>query len=524
MTERSSATGRGDRLPNVVVILADDLGYSDIGCYGGEIATPNLDRLGRSGVRATSFYNTARCSPSRASLLTGRHPHETGVGILTDDLRPFGGYPGALGDQFPTLAERLRAAGYETCLSGKWHLSSNSQTPDESWPTRRGFDEFYGILPGADSYFHPRNLWHNETRLDTPTAGFYLTDAISEHAASFVADNAERPFFLYLAYTAPHWPLHAPEEDVEKYAGVYERGWDALRDDRYRRMRDEGVVEAESSLSDRDPSQPAWEDVSDRSWEARRMSVYAAQVEHMDRGVGRLLDALDRAGTWDDTVVVFMSDNGACAEELPPPHAPHFLKRNPSQTPDGAPMQIGNNPEIVPGPATTYSSYGRSWANLSNTPFRYYKRWVHEGGIATPLIVSWPAGGLAEGGIRRDPFQLTDILPTILDAIGLERPDDAVGTSMLPALRGADEAGAHPLFWEHVGNAAARMGRWKIVRIADRPWELYDVSTDRSETEDVATREPEVVAELAAAWESWARSVGVIPWERMRDVVRTHGG
>ncbi|ASW55742.1 arylsulfatase [Plantactinospora sp. KBS50] len=510
---------------NIVVILADDLGYSDVGCFGGEINTPRLDALAAEGVRVTSFYNTARCSPSRASLLTGRHPHQTGIGVLTDDHSPYGGYPGTLRADVPTVAERLKEDGYATCLSGKWHLSSNTAEPDHSWPTRRGFDEFYGIMPGADSYFHPGNLWHGERRCPVPEGDFYLTDAVSEHAAGFVRSAArdEQPFFLYLAYTAPHWPLHAPESDIQAYEGVYDRGWDELRADRHRRMRELGIVGTESALSDRDPTQPPWRDVADPEWEARRMSTYAAQVQRMDAGIGRVIDALDEAGVRENTLVVFLSDNGACAEELPPPNAPHFHRRQPSRTPDGRAMSIGNRPQIRPGPADTYTSYGRAWANLSNTPFRFYKRWVHEGGIATPFIASWPAGGLAERQVVNDAFQLTDILATICAVSGTPAAD-AAGVSMLPTLRGAPDQSDHPLFWEHVGNAAARAGRWKIVREAGRPWELYDMSVDRSELIDLADRRPEVVADLAARWDDWARSVGVIPWEKLRGIVSAHGG
>lgn len=507
--------------PNVIVILADDLGYSDIGCYGGEIDTPNLDRLARGGVRATAFYNTARCSPSRASLLTGMHPHQTGIGILTEPLAPYGGYPGSLDPAVPTIAERLHQAGYATCASGKWHLASDTQTPGVAWPTRCGFDEFYGILPGADSYFHPRNLWHNETRLPIPESGYYFTDAISQHAAEFIESHTDRPFFLYLAHTAPHWPLHAPEEDIERYMERYLAGWDRLRAERHDRLRKQGLLGQESSLRPRDPRQPAWEDVEHQEWEARRMATYAAMVERMDAGIGRVLDAVESTGRTENTLVVFLSDNGASSENLPPSVSPHFFKRQPSHTPSGRPMQIGNEPHIAPGRPDTYTSYGRSWANLSNAPFRLYKRWVHEGGISSPLIVSWPDAGLPAGHIVRAPFQLTDLVPTIAEATGIG-PAGA-GISMLRAF-GGDEAPEHPLFWEHVGNAAMRDGNWKLVREADQPWELYDLSTDRAEEHDRAAEHPDVVSRMESAWQAWADEVGVIPWERMKEITAVHGG
>lgn len=509
------------RQPNVILILADDLGFSDIGCYGSEIATPNLDALARRGVRASAFYNTARCSPSRASLLTGRHPHETGIGILTENLSTFGAYPGTLSLRFATLAELLKREGYRTCLAGKWHLSHETQVPNESWPTRRGFDHFFGIMPGADSYFHPRNLWRNEEHCETPRDGFYLTDAISDYAVDFVSSTAASPFFLYLAYTAPHWPLHAKDEDIEGYPEIYAAGWDELRERRHRRLCEEGVIGEESGLSERDPSQRAWSDTDNPEWQARRMSVYAAQVQSMDEGIGRVLRAVEQAGDSDDTLVIFLSDNGASAEELPPPNSPHFASRQPTHTPDNRPLEIGNRPEHLPGPGSSFASYGRAWANLSNTPFRLYKRWVHEGGISTPFIATWPNGGLTAGDVMHEPHQLTDVLPTVLEAVGAPAADGP-GLSMLDAWRGTGTS-AHPLFWEHVGNAAARDGRWKIVREADRPWELYDMDDDRSERHDLAGVYPGVVEELAAQWEKWAHKTGVLRWEALRSITAREG-
>jgi arylsulfatase len=500
--------------PNIIVVLADDLGYSDIGCFGGEIDTPNLDRLAAGGIRSTSFYNTARCSPSRASLLTGRHPHETGIGILTEDERPWG-YSGDLSAEFPTIAERLKEAGYATCLSGKWHVSSSMTAPSDSWPTRRGFDEFYGIVGGAGDYFHPRGLWHGEQKLEPPSdPGYYFTDAVGEHAAGFIESDAarENPFFLYLAFTAPHWPLHAPEQDVRRYEERYRAGWDELRRARLERMVAEGVLPEHTELSDRDPSQPGWAETPEQEWQARRMAVYAAMVHRMDLAIGRMLDALEQRGALDDTLVIFLSDNGASAEDLPPDDAPHFFRRQPSHTIDGAPMRIGNDPGIAPGPEDTYSSYGRAWANLSNTPFRLYKRWVHEGGISTPLIAHWPAGGLATGATVTAPFQLVDIVPTLLAAAGARQPEEAPGVAMLETWRG-EPAPEHALYWEHLGHGAIRRGAWKAVRLALSPWELYDVTVDRSELHDRAGEQPELLAELVAEWQRWADRVGVLPWE-----------
>ncbi|MEU6642725.1 arylsulfatase [Saccharomonospora sp. NPDC046836] len=501
-----------DRPANVVVVLADDLGYSDLGAFGGEIRTPNLDALARDGVRMTSFYNTARCSPSRASLLTGRDPHETGIGVLTDDERPHG-YPGSLSTAVPTVAEHLSAAGYRTCLSGKWHLSSDTATPNDTWPTRRGFDEFYGILAGADDYFHPRGLFHGEQRQEIPGEGFYLTDAISDHAVRFVetCTRGSDPFFLYLAYTAPHWPLHAPEDVVRRYERQYLAGWDTLRDGRLARMRELGLLGDESPLTPRDAGERPWNAVPDREWEARRMAVYAAQIEIMDAGIGRVVEALRAADALDDTLIVFLSDNGGCAEELPPPDAVHFRARQPAHTPDGRPMRLGNEPSIVPGPADTFASYGRAWANLSNSPFRLYKRWVHEGGISTPLIAHWPAGGLAGGTVVSRPFQLTDIAPTLAEVAGTG-PLESRGESMVDTWRGGPTDEDRTLYWEHIGNAAIRHGSLKLVRTAGGPWELYDLDVDRSELHDLAPGRPDDVERLAARWQAWADRTGVIPW------------
>jgi arylsulfatase A-like enzyme len=519
--------------PNIVLVLADDLGYSDIGCYGGEIRTPNLDRLGRGGVRFTQFFNTARCSPSRASLLTGLHPHQTGVGVLTHDNGPQG-YPGSLNHRCATLAELLVADGYATGLSGKWHLSSSVWEPADSWPTRRGFQHFFGTLSGAGSYYDPTTLHRGERDAseEVMRPGFFYTDAIAQDAASFIAENAntDRPFFSYVAFTAPHWPLHAHEEDVAEYAGIYERGWDDLRAERLVRQQREGIAGPDVELTARDPEVPPWRDVEDQEWEARRMRVYAAQVGRLDRGVGVVLAALERAGVLDNTAVTFLSDNGACAEELPVGGDPEeFASRRqivPANARGGRPIRVGNSAELAPGPDDTYASYGRAWAGLSNTPFRLYKRWVHEGGIAAPMIVHWPAGGVPAGAVAGAPFQLIDFVPTILEitATPYRSPHGRQlipleGRSMLRVIRGDDAAAPDAdMYWEHVGNGAIRRGQWKLVREQGGPWELYDLSQGRSEERNLASEHPELVAALAADYEVWAARVGVVPWDRLLSI------
>jgi len=545
--------------PNVVLILVDDMGFSDIGCYGGEISTPNLDRLAAGGVRFSQFYNTARCSPSRASLLTGLHPHQTGIGILTGDTRPHG-YPGNINDRCVTIAEVLKAAGYATCLSGKWHLAAELREPNDAWPTRRGFDRFFGTLTGCGSFFQPGTLMRGEVNVESEALrpDFFYTDAISDEAAAFVRDArpAGQPFFLYVAYTAPHWPLHARDEDMARYRGRFDEGWDVLRERRLARLRAEGILDASAGLTDRDPTQPAWNDAEYKEWQARRMEAYAAQIDRMDQGVGRILGALEETGALANTMIVFLSDNGASDEALPLVKLERFKERSDIlrvRTRDGREVRIGNEPSIVPGAEDTYASYGRAWANLSNTPFRYYKQWTHEGGIATPFIVHWPEGALRNGSVVRAPFQLVDVLPMVLEATGAAYPSQHdgreilpyEGRSLLPALRGQTVPEA-TLYWEHTGNAAVRRGQWKLVRAhplvkkywvdtgdaSRRPgmacdesytWELYDLSTDRSAVHDVAGEHPEIVSELSGQWHAWAERVGVIPLQEIVDAFAERG-
>jgi arylsulfatase A-like enzyme len=524
--------------PNVVLVVADDLGFSDPGCYGGEIRTPSLDRLGREGVRLSQFYTGARCSPSRASLLTGLHPQQVGLGILTNDDRPRG-YAGSLAEGCLTLAEILRGRGFATGLVGKWHLAASMRRPTSAWPLRRGFERFFGTLSGCGSYYDPPTLTRGESNAESDALdpAFFYTDAITDEAVAFVDAHTwtrQRPFFLYVAYTAPHWPLHAPEEaEIATYDGVFDDGWDALRERRLERLQAAGVLASEVQLSNPDPARPAWPDAPHRNWQVRRMQVYAAQVERMDRGIGRIVAALEAAAALDDTIVVFLSDNGASPEELPLVPLERFRLRDDilrERTRDGAPIVIGNDPELPPGSEATFQSYGRAWANLSNTPFRLYKRWAHEGGICAPFIIRWRSGDLAEGRVVDAPFQLTDVLPTLLEATGTSYPEErdgrpvppVEGRSMLPALRGA-EMSESSLYWEHTGNAAVRRGRWKLVREYARSWELYDLASDRSELHDLATEQPELARDLAADWSGWARRVGLIPWQVTVEIYRERG-
>ncbi len=508
--------------PNILLILNDDMGYSDLGCYGGEVRTPNLDGLADGGLRFTQAYNTARCCPSRASLLTGLHPHQTGVGHMTGD-QGFDGYRGDLNGRCVTIAEALRPAGYATYMSGKWHISREVNTPQPSWPLQRGFDRFHGTITGCGNYFAPITLTDGNTRLEPPRDFGYYTDVVSDTACRFLDEHAatrpDTPFFQYVAYTAPHWPLHALPEDIARYEHRFDAGWDVLREQRIERMIRMGILDEHWALSPRDPDVPRWDDAEHQDWEARRMAVYAAQIDRMDQGIGRIVETLRRTGQLDNTLILFLADNGGCAEELVGwDWLVHNLVRR--DTCDGREIVIGNRPDLMPGGEETYQSYGLPWANVSNTPFRLYKHWVHEGGIATPLIAHWPAGFRARGELRHQPLQLPDILATCLDVAGAEYPTEREGVpvhplegfSIRPCFDDAPNA-REALFWEHEGNRAVRRSEWKLVRRFPGQWELYHMPTDRTELHDRANDHPELVRDLAALWQDWADRCGVLPWE-----------
>lgn len=523
--------------PNVLVIMNDDMGYSDLGCYGGEVDTPNLDRLAGNGLRLTQFYNTPRCSPSRASLLTGLYPHQAGIGILTYPTGPEG-YAGDLNEQCVTMAEVLRDSGYRTYLSGKWHVSSSLTEPTGSWPLQRGFDQFYGTIIGAGSFYHPNTLTRGNENIEHEAQDdpeFFYTDAISQSAAGFIRDHArehaDQPFFQYVAYTAPHWPLHAHPEDIAKYHGRFDAGWDRLREERLERMVKAGLIDPDWALTARDPNAPAWEDAEQKAWLLRCMEVYAAQVDRMDQGIGRIVAALEETGQLENTLIVFLADNGACAEDIPDNISMEELVNElmiaRAQTRDGRPVTVGNIPELMPGPEDTYQSYGTAWANLSNTPFRLYKHWTHEGGVASPFILHWPAGIPHAGELRHTPAHMPDIMATVVDVTGAKYPgryrDQEIppleGKSLAP-LFSTDALPERPMFWEHEGNAAVRMGRWKLVREYPGPWELYDMQVDRTELNNLAQDHPEKVQEMVKHYEAWAERCGVIPRARILEMMR----
>jgi len=525
--------------PNILLILNDDMGYSDISCYGGEVETPNLDRLANNGLRFTQFYNTARCSPSRASLLTGLHPHQTGIGILTYDSGPEG-YAGNINQSCATIAEVLKTAGYRTYLSGKWHVSSNLTQPTDSWPLQRGFDKFFGTIIGAGSFYDPNTLTrgNDNAEHEARQPGFFYTDAISDEAVKMLRthqqQHADDPFFQYVAYTAPHWPLHAHDEDIARYKGRFDAGWDTLREQRLENLVRLGILDAKWKLTDRDPSQQAWTEAQHKEWLARCMEVYAAQIDRMDQGIGRILQQLEADGELDNTLVIFLADNGACAEDIPEnvtiDELVNKLMIARTHTRDGAVVRFGNNPELMPGAEDTYQSYGTAWANLSNTPFRLYKHWIHEGGISTPLIMHWPKGIAQRGEIRHTPGYLPDIMATVLDISGVPYPKSLGGRTILP-LEGhslqpaflADLEQRPPMFWEHEGNSAARIGRWKLVRQHGNAWELYDMVEDRTELNDLANQDPDRVADMTRQYEAWAFRCGVLDREKVVALMRSQG-
>lgn len=522
--------------PNILVILADDMGYSDLGCYGGEIATPNLDRLARGGLRFMQFYNCARCCPTRASLLTGLHPHQAGVGGMNADQGQ-AGWRGTIQPNSVTLAEVLRSAGYHTSMVGKWHLSVGGKPPH---PTDRGFDEFYGMIGGFNSCFQEKPFY---TRLPAERkprqyqkGAFYSSDVFGDYALDFLneARRAKKPFFQYLAFNAPHFPLHARAEDIARYAEVYKKGWDLVRAQRYERMIQLGLTDKRDLLPprseyigragvDRQGLNPAWEslDADRRADLAQRMAIYAAMIDRMDHAVGRVIEDLELHGELNNTLILFLSDNGACAEWDPFGFDGQSGPNNILHTAD----QL--NTMGSPG---TYHSYGSGWANACATPFRWYKHYCHEGGICTPLIVHWPKKIAARGELRQQVGHIVDIMATCVEVSGASYPthngSHAVtppeGKSLVPAF--ADQPLEREyLAWEHEGNRAVRTDRWKLVAVKNRAWELYDLSTDRHELNNLAAKESERVTEMAAQWDAWARRTNVLPYPGENKKSKTEG-
>ncbi len=502
--------------PNIIIMMADDMGFSDLGCYGSEVPTPNLDALAAGGMRFTQFYNGARCCPTRASLLTGLYAHQAAVGHMVEDYQK-PGYRGDLSREAVTIAEVLKAAGYRTAMSGKWHVTP-SNNDKHNWPMQRGFDRYYGTIQGAGSFYDPAALVDGNEPIRAQGKDFYYTNEIGTHATKFIDELAGQPFFLYVAFTSPHWPLHAMESDIARHQGKYKDGWDALRETRHARQIKMGLVDKKWPLSPRDEKVPAWKDAPDKEWEQRRMEVYAAQIDRMDQNVGRITAKLKEKGIEKDTLILFLADNGGCAEEISKALTPN--PSIPMETPDGRKVRRGNIPTIMPGATDTYQSYGIGWANASNTPFRMFKHWVHEGGISSPLIAHWPAGITKKNAITHSPGHLIDLMATCVDVAGATYPKTFAGTAIKPleglSLRPAWERGKRTghaeIFWEHEGNRAVRQGKWKLVSRYQQPWSLFDLEADRSELKDLAQQQPAKVAELEGKYQAWAQRSNVVPW------------
>ncbi|MFI8378340.1 arylsulfatase [Leeuwenhoekiella sp. NPDC079379] len=498
-----------EKKPNIVLIMADDMGFSDLGNYGSEINTPSLDRLASEGTRLMRFYTNTICAPSRASLLTGQYPHKAGIGFFNED---FGmpGYEGYLNKESLTLGEVFKSGGYSTYMSGKWHVGNDKA----HWPLQRGFDNFFGFLDGGASYFDTKPLlkgppstaflYEGNEVYTIDKEDFYLTDELTNRAINFVKNTPqEKPFFLYMAYNAPHWPLHAKPEDIAKYKGKYDAGWDELRKLRFENIKKLGLVDQNWDLF-KDTLLPSWESLSaqEKSDWSLKMEVYAAMVDNLDQNIGKLLNYLGTTGQLDNTIVVFLSDNGA--ENMDVGKMPFTVHRN----------------EGPVGTAGSMEAYSKNWAQVSNSPLRSYKSSPYEGGTATPFIIRYP-GQQGAGKILKGGTHMVDIMPTLLSIANVEYPKSyngiqtnvLAGESFLPLLQGDDWNREQPICFEWFGDRAIWMGDLKAVSVyPGNKWELYDLAVDRTESKNIADSQPEMVAKMAALHTEWANANGVIEW------------
>ena len=494
--------------PNIIIIMTDDMGYSDLGCFGSEIETPNLDALAAKGLRFSQFYNVGKCCPTRASLLTGLYSHQAGVGAMTQDEK-LPGYRGRLNEQCVTLGEVLGPAGYLTIQTGKWHVGGLKK---EWWPSRRGFEKSFGSPLGGGFYFRPsafnqyREVVRNETVLYTPKIdppeGWYTTDAYTDEGLNFVREAAEeqKPFLWYLAYNAPHWPLRAKAEDINKYRGKYQVGWDVIRQLRHQKLIEQGLIKDTWKLSPRDSTVPAWETLSDKQREEQdlRMATYAAMVDCVDQNVGKIVKELKELRVYENTLLMFLCDNGGSAEP--------------------SPMGI-NKGKGVCGTPESFAYYGACWANVSDTPFRKFKSHMHEGGIATPFVAHWHDGIQKDlhGTIIHEPAHVRDLMSTCIDVSGAPYPKTfkgqpiipLEGASLTPAFQGQSLNRKEPLFFEFNKAQAVRQGTFKLVTQPGGKWELYNMESDRTELNNLATKHPEKVEEIAKSYEAWAKRCNV---------------
>jgi arylsulfatase len=495
--------------PNIIIIMTDDMGYSDLGCFGSEIETPHIDSLAAHGMRFSQFYNFGKCCPTRAGLMTGLYNHQAGVGNMMKD-EGYPGYRGRLNQHCVTIAEVLKDVGYRTIQTGKWHLGA---TQKAWWPSKRGFDNHYGTPLGGGFYFRPsefnayREVVRNETVLYTPDIDppkeWYTTDAYTDEGLAFVRESVQdgKPFFWYLAFNAPHWPIKAKPEDIAKYRGKYRVGWDEIRRQRHARLVQSGLIDSHWELSPRDDDIPAWDSLSEdqKDEQDHIMATYAAAIDCVDQNVGKIIQALKALKQFENTLILFLCDNGGSAES----------------------SNIGMNKgdgEI--GSAESFVYYGKSWATVSGTPFRKFKSYLHEGGVSTPLVAHWPTGikKSRQGSICHEPAHVIDLMPTCLAMSGAVYPTtyggEAIypmeGVSLLPAFEGQDMPRKSPLFAEHQGYRSVRRGKWKLVAAKSAEWELYDMHADRTELNNVAKAHPEVVQEMAALYDEWAERSFVI--------------
>lgn len=513
----SACQSKSDERPNIVLILADDMGYSDLGCYGSEIHTPNLDKLASDGVRFSSFYNNARCCPSRATILTGLYPHQAGIGAMTDTDVPIPEYEGYFKEGTITIADILRQAGYSTYMAGKWHVGDEP----EHRPVHHGFDKSFALIDGACGYFdykpYRNDKWPPGNKLtvveddhlaEIPDS-FYATDLYTQKAIGMIEGHtSESPFFLYMAYTAPHWPMHALEEDVASYYGRYDKGWDSIRAERYQRLEDLGLIHPATSLSPKNKPDRDWTKLSpdQQKYEARLMEVYAAMVDRMDQNIGKLIEELKKKNMLDNTVILFLSDNGGCAA---------------GNLAGGYFSDPRFDPKALPGTPQSFTGYGKNWANVSNTPFREFKTDIHEGGIATPFI-GWFPKKFQKGSINRSTAHIADILPTLVDLAGTTYPVDVVssqkpdnGISLVPMLEQNEMNPERTLYFEHFGNCGVIQGDWKLVKFRRGDWELYNIGLDRSESNNLASENPEKLNELIELYWGWADKNKVLPPEEV---------
>lgn len=537
------STPAAEGAPNIVVMMCDDLGFADLGCYGSEIPTPHIDRLAAEGVRFTDYHSTPMCSPTRAALLTGLEPHRAGMGHVAHSDPGFPGYEMQLTPFAPTLAEVLRGAGYQTLMVGKWHLTKDSNANDagdrSSWPLQKGFDRYYGFLDGFTNLHHPHRLIEDNhaVAVDEYPEGYFLTDDLTDRAVSMIreckASDPTKPFLLYHAQGAVHAPLHAKAVDIERHDGVYREGWDTIRQARYERQLELGVIPEGTRLAPRNSEPgddvPAWDDLDDdrKRLFAKYMAVYAAMVDNIDQNVARLRAALEELGEWDNTIFVFTSDNGGSREGEIDGTSAYLRTLHFGRTDAEEPFDEDLSRLDEMGGPTTFPHYPRGWAMVSNTPFRLYKINAHRGGHSVPFIVSWPAGGVPAGELRNQFLHVTDLLPTILGLVGVERPEvwngqpalELAGEDVGAALFDAAAAGrSKDVVIENEGHRGYRRDGWEIVTrhesltsFSEEPWELFDMSSDPSQVEDRSADEPERLAELIAAWDVAAWDNQIFP-------------